>query len=121
MLENWCFSNTILSRVSKHYKTGEPLPAELIEKMKKAKYVSQGLFNLRQLYFGLFDMKLHTDYEGKTAADLTALWNNMRNEISFCNAEPDNPAGEASFAHVRLCLGVLDVLVTDVCLDYGRL
>lgn len=100
MLENWCWKKNVLDFVSRHYETGEPLPADLIEKMQKAKDVGQGLFNLRQLHFGLFDMKLHTDYNSTTESDLTQLWNSMRQEIALLDSSPDNPAGQASFAHI---------------------
>lgn len=100
MLENWCFKKVILDRISKHYETGESLPADLIEKMQKAKDVNQGLNYLRQLHFGLFDMKVHTDFNGTSAKDLTKLWNAMRSEIAFLDPSPEKPPGEASFGHI---------------------
>lgn len=53
MLENWCFQKPELERMSSHYeRKGEKLPAELIAKIIKSRFVNSGLFNLRQLFFG---------------------------------------------------------------------
>jgi Zn-dependent oligopeptidase len=41
--------------MSEHYETHEHLPDNLIEAIVKSKNVNQGLFNLRQLFFGIFD------------------------------------------------------------------
>ncbi|OCG31993.1 oligopeptidase A [Gilliamella sp. Fer2-1] len=59
-LENWCWQPEALAFISGHYQTGEPLPAEMLEKMLEAKNYQAALFILRQLEFGLFDFKLHT-------------------------------------------------------------
>lgn len=37
MLENWIWNKDILKKVSKHYKTGEPLPDDLIDQKVKTK------------------------------------------------------------------------------------
>jgi Zn-dependent oligopeptidase len=34
MLENWVWDNTMLKRLSKHFKTGEPISDEFIKKIK---------------------------------------------------------------------------------------
>ncbi|MWP46172.1 oligopeptidase A [Gilliamella sp. Pas-s27] len=59
-LENWCWQPEALAFISGHYQTGEPLPTEMLEKMLDAKNYQAALFILRQLEFGLFDFKLHT-------------------------------------------------------------
>ncbi|OCG59333.1 MULTISPECIES: oligopeptidase A [unclassified Gilliamella] len=59
-LENWCWQPEALTFISGHYQTDEPLPAEMLEKMLEAKNYQAALFILRQLEFGLFDFKLHT-------------------------------------------------------------
>ena len=60
MLENWCFDAAALRKLSKHYKTGEAIPAELVQAIVRSKNVNSGLLNLRQIFFGLFDMQMHT-------------------------------------------------------------
>jgi len=61
MLENWCWVPKVLAKMSSHYKTKEPLSQELIEKIIKSRYVNIGMFMLRQLFFGKFDITVHTD------------------------------------------------------------
>lgn len=59
-LENWCWQPEALAFISGHYQTCEPLPTDMLEKMLDAKNYQAALFILRQLEFGLFDFKLHT-------------------------------------------------------------
>ena len=59
ILENWCYEPEALSLFAKHYKTGEVIPMELIEKIKKAANFQEGMQTLRQLSFGLLDMAWH--------------------------------------------------------------
>ncbi|MCX8662138.1 oligopeptidase A [Gilliamella sp. B2911] len=60
-LENWCWQPEALEFISGHYQTGEPLPQEMLEKMLDSKNFQAALFILRQLEFGLFDFKLHSE------------------------------------------------------------
>lgn len=47
MLENWVWDKDIMKRLSKHFKTGESLPVELIDKKIEAKNLNQAIFTLR--------------------------------------------------------------------------
>ena len=47
MLENWVWNNEILKRLSKHHQTGEPLPADLIEKKIAIKNLNEAMMTLR--------------------------------------------------------------------------
>lgn len=58
-LENWCWDEEALQFISGHYETGEPLPKAKLEQLLKAKNFQAAMFVLRQLEFGLFDMRLH--------------------------------------------------------------
>lgn len=60
IMENWVYEKECLDLFAKHYKTGELLPIELIEKVKKSQKFLSGISSLRQLSFGVMDMKYHT-------------------------------------------------------------
>mgnify|MGYP001081265902 FL=1 len=59
IMENWCYEKEALALFAKHYKTGESIPMELIDKIKAASTFQQGMQTLRQLSFGLLDMSWH--------------------------------------------------------------
>jgi thimet oligopeptidase len=42
MLEEWIASPQVLAKFAKHYKTGEPIPAELVERMNRASAFGRG-------------------------------------------------------------------------------
>ena len=60
IMENWAFEPEYLNSFAKHYQTGEPIPAELIEKIVAAKNYLAGYAQVRQLHFGYLDMSWHT-------------------------------------------------------------
>ena len=60
IMENWAFEPEYLNSFAKHYQTGEPIPAELIEKIVAAKNYLAGYAQVRQLHYGLLDMSWHT-------------------------------------------------------------
>ncbi len=60
IMENWAFEPEYLNSFAKHYKTGEPIPAELIEKIVAAKNYLAGYAQVRQLHYGWLDMSWHT-------------------------------------------------------------
>lgn len=59
LMENWCYEGQALKRFAQHYQTGESLPEEAIEKLKKTAQFQQGLQTLRQLSFALLDLSYH--------------------------------------------------------------
>ena len=60
IMENWATEKEYLDMWAVHYLTGEPIPAELVEKIVAAKNYLAAYSNLRQLSFGLSDMAWHT-------------------------------------------------------------
>jgi peptidyl-dipeptidase Dcp len=59
-LENFAFEKEWLDTWAVHYKTGERLPGELIQKIKEAAVFNEGYSCYRQLSFSILDMAWHT-------------------------------------------------------------
>lgn len=59
VLENWCYEPEALQLFATHYKTGEPIPEEMVRRLKESANFQEGMATLRQLSFGLLDMAWH--------------------------------------------------------------
>lgn len=57
--EHWLSTPEILEKFAVHYQTGEPMPQELLDKIKKAETFNQGFNTVEYLASALIDMKLH--------------------------------------------------------------
>jgi len=57
--ENWALEPTVFANYAKHYETGTPMPAELVEKIKKARTFDQGFATLETLEAQLLDLEWH--------------------------------------------------------------
>ena len=57
--ENWAYEKEWLDTFAVHYQTGEKMPEELIEKIKKAQNFQAAYQMERQLSFGMLDMAYH--------------------------------------------------------------
>ncbi|MBK9630304.1 MAG: M3 family metallopeptidase [Saprospiraceae bacterium] len=69
ILERWLSTPEILEKYALHYKTGEPMPGSLLEKIKKASKFNQGFSTVEYLASALVDMKLHLAGEQDIDAD----------------------------------------------------
>ncbi len=61
VMENWCYEPEALALFAKHYKTGEIIPQEYVEKIKESSSFQEGMATLRQISFGLLDMAFHSN------------------------------------------------------------
>ncbi|MGY8908815.1 MAG: M3 family metallopeptidase [Flavobacteriales bacterium] len=61
IFENWCYEKEALELFAKHYETGEIIPMKYVEKIKESASFHEGMQTLRQLSFGLLDMKWHSE------------------------------------------------------------
>jgi peptidyl-dipeptidase Dcp len=57
--ERWLATPEVLNRFALHYQTGQPMPAALVERIKKAARFNQGFATTEFLASALVDMKLH--------------------------------------------------------------
>lgn len=60
IMENWLTEPDFVRSFALHYKTQEPIPTELLQKMIEAQVYPAGYNTLRQLSFGFLDMAYHT-------------------------------------------------------------
>ena len=96
MLERWAWNADVLKKISKHYKTGEPLPDDLIKRMIAAKNFGAGGSYLRQNFFAQYDMTLHT---ASKTPDTTKTYFDLLKKISHVRATK-NTIPQASFGHI---------------------
>lgn len=57
--EHWLSTPEVLNQFAVHYKTGQPIPPELLEKIERAATFNQGFATVEYLASALIDMKLH--------------------------------------------------------------
>ncbi|TFH23833.1 MAG: M3 family peptidase [Bacteroidia bacterium] len=60
IMENWAAHPEVLKTYAKHYKTGDPIPNELIAKMDAASKFNQGFVTVEYTAASLLDMDYHT-------------------------------------------------------------
>ena len=96
-LENFAYEASILKEFAYHYQTKEPIPNELLAKIKSAKNYQAGMAMLRQLEFALFDFKLHQKlYKGD---EISKLLDSIREETAIIKP-PKYVKFEHGFAHI---------------------
>ncbi len=72
IMENWCMERDALNLFARHYETGEPIPADLFDKMRRARNFMSATGQMRQLGFALVDLKLHREFDPASGTDVMA-------------------------------------------------
>ncbi|CAN5505968.1 M3 family metallopeptidase [soil metagenome] len=96
-MENFCWEWEVLSRLSSHAETGEPLPRDLYDKMLAAKNFQSGLQTLRQMEFSLFDLRIHSEPGSETR--IQQVLDEVRAEVAVLVPPPFNRF-QHSFSHI---------------------
>ncbi len=96
-MENFCWEWSVLSKLTAHVDTGEPLPRALFDRMLAARNFQSGLQTLRQIEFSLFDMRIHT--QADAAGQVQAVIDAVRAEVSV-NPPPDFNRFQHTFSHI---------------------
>ncbi|MDE0877328.1 MAG: M3 family metallopeptidase [Sphingomonas bacterium] len=96
LMEDFAWDRDVLTGMSGHYKTGEPLPAALFARMVKARHFQAGLFILRQVEFALFDLLLHL---GTLGSDPIEVIEAVRDEVAVIRP-PEWHRFPHSFRHI---------------------
>ncbi len=96
-MENFCWEWAVLSRLTAHVDSAEPLPHALFERMLAARNFQSGLQTLRQVEFALFDMRIHT--EADAARQLQSVMDQVRAEVAV-NPPPAFNRFQHAFSHI---------------------
>jgi len=96
-MENFCWEWEVLSRLSAHVDTGEPLPRALYDRMIAARHFHSALEMLRQVRYALFDMRIH--HEPAAAQAIARVFDEVHAEVSVLDPDPaQRPAH--TFSHI---------------------
>ena len=98
-MENWCWEQEALQFISGHSETGEPLPAELLDKLLAARNFQSAMRMVRQLEFALFDFRLHLEFDPGRDGQIEELLNEVRSQVAVVPA-PSYRRFPNSFGHI---------------------
>jgi peptidyl-dipeptidase Dcp len=98
IMENWVKEKEGLDIFARHYQTKQPIPQELVDKIKKAAQFQAGYYSMRQLQFAFLDMAWHSQ-DPSSITDVDAFENKA---TEHTRALPKIPGTNASvsFSHI---------------------
>ncbi len=99
IMENWCWERDALSLFARHYQTGETIPEDLYRKMVRARTFRSANTQMRQLGFGIVDLKLHREYSPEHDGDAIAYSRHVLQQFAPAKFPTDH-ATIASFTHL---------------------
>ena len=98
-MENFCWEPEGLALIAGHYRTGEPLPKELLDRMIAARNFQSGMQMVRQLEFSLFDFRIHREYDPARGGCVYPILNEVRQQVAVVHPPAFNRFPH-SFAHI---------------------
>jgi peptidyl-dipeptidase Dcp len=73
IFEHWITEPEVLRRHARHWKTGEPMPEPLMQRLERARQFNQGYETVRYTASALVDMAVHSLPDAEPPADLCAF------------------------------------------------
>ena len=98
-MENFVWEYDVLAEMSAHEENGRPLPRELFDKMVAAKNFQRGMFIVRQMEFGLFDMLIYSESDPAKLAGWAETLQQVRREVAVVQPPAFNRFAN-SFGHI---------------------
>ncbi len=82
IMENWALHPEVMKSYARHYQTGEPIPDELIYKIKKSGLFNQGFITVEYLAASFLDMYWHT-LESTVSEDVNSFEKNALDNLGL--------------------------------------
>ncbi|KAJ2614894.1 metalloendopeptidase [Coemansia sp. RSA 1365] len=98
MTEQFAWKPSVLRQIATHYRSGKPIPDNILKATIANKNVGSGLNNLRQLFYGMFDLSIHNST--KEVVDIQNIYKDMAKDIAMINNGDVVTLGAATFSHV---------------------
>jgi oligopeptidase A len=98
-MENFAWQPEVVRLISGHYETGEPLPDELVERLRESRVFQAGLQMVRQLELALFDIRLHAEPVSGPHQDMASLLAEVRELVAVVRHPEYNRLAHA-FGHI---------------------
>ena len=98
ILENWCYEPEALALFARHYQSGEVIPQDFIDKIKKSASFQEGMATMRQLSFGLLDLAYHAN-DPSTINEVKAFEKQAFDETALYPDVEEN-CMSVSFSHI---------------------
>ena len=99
LLENWCWEEELLDGFARHYQSGEPLPAELKQRLLHSRHFHKAMVMARQLEYAICDLRLHLEYDPQHPRDPVEVLEEVRAQYSVINT-PDWNRFLHGFSHI---------------------
>ncbi len=98
MYEEWAWETGVLQRFARHYETDEPIPAELVQRMRAAEEYGKGLHVCNQMFYALLALAYHAG--DPRELDLLGTLRELKERVTRFPFEPGT-CFPASFGHLN--------------------
>jgi thimet oligopeptidase len=99
LLQEWPLDAKTVANFAKHHKTGEPIPAELLTKLRAAREFGAGLYTRRQFFLAAVSLAYH---DRKPGFDSSKLLRELQDKyLPFRREWVDGTHFELSFGHLE--------------------
>lgn len=99
LLENWTWEPETLARITRHRTTGEPIPEDLVTKLRKSQTHRAATEMMHQLGLAAADLALHSTWDPRRDGDATEFARTLMLDYEPVRLPPDH-AAMTTFAHL---------------------
>jgi len=80
LMEEWAWDAEVLQRFARHHETGEVIPADLVDRLRRADFFGKGLQVRQQMYYASLSLRCHR--EDPASVDLERFQIGLQNHYS---------------------------------------